>query len=158
MTEQTENTPKRPSTKQLAIRRIYIKDLSFEAPMSPLETESSGKSPSISLNLRSDHSEISENLYEVVLIATVEATVEDATVFLAEVHQAGAFECVDYTETELDELLGALCPSQLFPFVRETICDLVLKGGFPQLQLQPVNFLELYLKRRATLDNAQAAS
>ena len=158
MTELTEKPPQRPTTKKIGIRRIYAKDTSFEAPIGPLEVESSGLNPSISLNIRSEHSEIGENLYEVVLIATVEASTEESTVFLVEVHQAGAFECTDYSETELDEILGALCPSQLFPFLREAVCDLVVKGGFPQLQLQPVNFMELYLKRRATLDNAQAAS
>lgn len=157
MTEANDSAIKRPTAKTLAIRRIYIKDSSFEAPVNPLELEADGKAPNISLNLRSEHKDLGNNIYEVVLIATVEANTDDKAVFVAEVHQAGAFECIDYTADELDELLGALCPSQLFPFVRESISDMVLKGGFPPLQLQPVNFMELYLKRRAALENAEAS-
>jgi preprotein translocase subunit SecB len=41
-------------------------------------------------------------------------------------------------------MLGAFCPETLFPFAREAISDLVVKGGFPQLLLAPVNFNALY--------------
>jgi len=37
-----------------------------------------------------------------------------------------------------------LCPNMLFPYVRETIDSLVVKGGFPAIQLAPVNFEALY--------------
>ncbi|MGI9263864.1 MAG: protein-export chaperone SecB, partial [Gammaproteobacteria bacterium] len=31
-------------------------------------------------------------------------------------------------------------PTQIYPYARESIADLVGKGGFPQLHLQPVSF------------------
>ncbi|CAN0437097.1 unnamed protein product, partial [Phaeothamnion confervicola] len=51
--------------------------------------------------------------------------------------------------------------SALVPFAREAICDLVTKGGFPQLLLAPVNFEILYaqeLQRRMAGNNAQGAA
>jgi preprotein translocase subunit SecB len=52
-------------------------------------------------------------------------------------------------------MLGAFCPETLFPFAREVISDLVVKGGFPQLLLAPVNFNALYTQH---LQQQQAAS
>ncbi|MGV2480146.1 UNVERIFIED_CONTAM: protein-export chaperone SecB, partial [Salmonella enterica subsp. enterica serovar Weltevreden] len=47
---------------------------------------------------------------------------------------------------ERQALLGAYCPGLLFPFAREAVADLVQRGGFPQLLLQPINFDALYLE------------
>jgi preprotein translocase subunit SecB len=41
-------------------------------------------------------------------------------------------------------LLGSFCPATLYPFAREAISDLTVKGGFPPLLLQPINFDALY--------------
>ncbi|MBP8284502.1 MAG: protein-export chaperone SecB, partial [Chromatiaceae bacterium] len=53
-----------------------------------------------------------------------------------------------FSEQELGPLLGAYCPNLLFPYAREAISDLVSKGSFPQLLLQPVNFEVLYTQRQ----------
>ena len=45
-----------------------------------------------------------------------------------------------YTAEEQQILIGSFCPNTLYPFAREAIADLVAKGGFPQLLLQPLNF------------------
>ena len=41
-------------------------------------------------------------------------------------------------------MLGSYCPNILFPYLREVISDLVIRAGFPQLALAPVNFDALY--------------
>jgi preprotein translocase subunit SecB len=41
-------------------------------------------------------------------------------------------------------LLGIFCPSYLLPYARQTISDLLIKGGFPPFLLPPVNFEALY--------------
>ena len=48
---------------------------------------------------------------------------------------------------ELKPLLGIACPTILFPYLRETISDLVIRGGFPPVLLAPVSFEALYVQR-----------
>ena len=46
-----------------------------------------------------------------------------------------------------------MAPSLLFPYLRETIDSLAVKGGFPPISLQPINFEALY--RQAAQQAAQ---
>jgi preprotein translocase subunit SecB len=41
-------------------------------------------------------------------------------------------------------MVGSFCPNILFPYAREAVSDLIVRGGFPQLLLAPVNFDALY--------------
>jgi preprotein translocase subunit SecB len=75
---------------------------------------------------------------------TVSGDHSDRTVFLVEVKQAGLFQITGFSDADRSRLLGAQCPSVLFPFAREAIADLVQKGGLPQLVLQPINFEAVY--------------
>ena len=40
-----------------------------------------------------------------------------------------------------------MCPNILFPYLRENVDSLVIKGGFPALMLAPINFDALYQQR-----------
>ena len=53
-----------------------------------------------------------------------------------------------FNDDELDHLLGSACPNILFPYVRETISDICVRGGFPQMLLAPVNFEALYRRQQ----------
>jgi preprotein translocase subunit SecB len=46
-------------------------------------------------------------------------------------------------------MLGAFCPTTLFPYAKETIDSLINRGGFPQINLAPINFDALYMQRLA---------
>ena len=72
----------------------------------------------------------------------------EQTAFIVEVEQAGLVNIKGFPEGELGQLLGAYCPNLLFPYAREVISDLVTKGSFPQLVLQPVNFDALFAQHR----------
>ena len=138
--------------KRLSVAKIYIKDLSFESPLAPKVFSASEWSPKTNLNLRSSHSALQNDLHEVVLTITVDAKEDDNTVFLVELHQAGLFEAVGYADEELGAIFGSYCPNLLFPYARESIANLVQKGGFPEFILQPINFDALYaqsLEQRA---------
>ncbi len=133
------------SGKQFALQKIYLKDTSFEAPNSPAVFQENWQ-PQVNLNLATAARDAGENFKEVVLTVTVEAKDKDRTAFLIEVQQAGLFVTKGFSPQELGPLLGAYCPNILFPYARETVSDLVTRGGFPQLLLQPVNFDELYTR------------
>ncbi len=142
MSEENQNA----GDKQFAIQKIYVKDLSFETPNSP-QIFTGEWQPEISLNLNSESRPVADKVFEVVLSLTVTAKLGDKTAYLAEVQQAGIFTMSGFTEEELKPMLGAFCPNTLYPFARETVADLVNRGGFPQLLLAPINFDALYAQQ-----------
>ena len=151
MADQQPNTA---AQQQLLLQKIYIKDLSWESPKAPL-VFTTNVQPQTQVNIRSGSIDVAPNTQEVTLTLTIEAKDKDATLFLAEVAQAGIFFIEGYTAEEKAVLLGSFCPSTLYPFAREAIADLVSRGGFPQLLLQPINFDALYqqaLQERAARD------
>jgi preprotein translocase subunit SecB len=135
--------PKSPPAKQLLLQRIYLKDLSFESPRAP-EVFTGNVKPQTELNIKSSARELAPAVQEVTLTITIEAKDEDRTLFLVEVQQAGVFLMQGYSNEERAVLIGSFCPSTLYPFAREAVSDIVVRGGFPQLLLQPINFEALY--------------
>ncbi len=146
-------------SKQLALQKIYVKDFSFESPRAP-DVFATRVTPQTQLNIRSSAREVSGGAQEVTLTLTVEARDDDKTLFLIELEQAGVFLIQGYTPDEQQVLIGSYCPGTLYPFAREAISDMVSRGGFPQLLLQPINFDALYaqaLRERQQGNGGQAA-
>jgi preprotein translocase subunit SecB len=158
MADEQTNTA---NQKQLILQKLYVKDLSFESPKAP-SVFTTNVSPQTQLNIRSGAAEIAPNTQEVTLTLTVEAKDNDVTLFLIEIAQAGIFFMQGYSAEERSMLIGSFCPATLYPFAREAISDIVGKGGFPQLLLQPINFDALYAQavqeRAARADGAAAAA
>lgn len=123
---------------QLALERLYTKDISFEVPNAQVFTKQ--WQPELNINLSSAAEKIDPNHYEVALKVVVQANNEGETAFLVDVTQAGIFLIDNVEEERLPYILGAYCPNILFPFLREAVNDLVTKGSFPQLLLTPINF------------------
>jgi len=135
---------------QFNLQRIYVKDISFESPNSPAIFQKEWK-PEVKLDLDTRTDEISENLYEVVLSLTVTASVGEEVGFLCEVQQAGIFAIGDMPDQNKAHMLGSFCPNMLFPYAREAVSNMVNRGTFPALNLQPVNFdaiFATYLQKR----------
>lgn len=128
---------------QFSIQRIYVKDLSFESPRAP-EVFRGGWQPEIRLEMNTQHRAIEGDLHEVILAVTITAEMEAKKVFLAEIQQAGLFQVQFPSEQETARILGSFCPNVLFPYARELLDSLVVRGGFPPLMLAPVNFDALY--------------
>jgi preprotein translocase subunit SecB len=131
--------------RQFALQKIYIKDVSFETPHSP-QVFTLKWEPKVEFNLASNAQQLQEGLFEVGLTVTLTVKVEDKTAYLIEVCQAGIFSLQGFSEQEYGQLLGSYCPNVLFPYAREAVSDLVVKGGFPPMLLAPVNFDALYMQ------------
>ena len=144
-----------PTGPQFALQRIYLKDSSFESPRSPAVFQSQWQ-PQINFDIKTKSDKIQDGLYEVVLMLTVEAKLEDQAAFIVEVHQAGIFLAKDFEEAQVEQLLATVCPNILFPYAREVIDSLVTKGSFPALMLSPINFDALYQQQKQA--NAQQAA
>ena len=140
---------------QFAIQRIYTKDLSFEAPNTPVIFTEKWE-PQINVDLNSAGNLISEGLYEVELSLTVTAKLGDKTAYLVEVKQAGIFVISGFNEADRNGMIHSYCPNLLFPYVREVISDIVSKGSFPQMLLQPINFDALYAQHLQQQDGEVA--
>jgi preprotein translocase subunit SecB len=141
--------------RQFAVRSIYVKDLSFEAPNTPAIFRQEWK-PETSLHLDIKVSALAEDTHEVVLTVTVTTKVGEQTAYLIEIHQAGIVTAVGFPQEELGPLFYIYCPSMLFPYARQAVSDLVFKGGFPHLVLQHVSFDAIYAQKQAEQAQAQA--
>lgn len=155
-TEETTQTPF-----ELQIQRIYVKDVSFEAPNLPNIFHQEWK-PQLGFELDTETKEIGEDLYEVVLHITVQTTLEDSNdvAFICEVKQAGVFTIKGLEGIQLAHCLASQCPNVLYPYARELISSLVNRGTFPALNLSPVNFDALfmdYLQRQEQEASAEQA-
>lgn len=133
----------------LSMERIYIKDLSYEAPKTP-QVFLENKAPAINIQVDIHHQPIadSDGYYEVILSLVVDAKNENKDViFLVELKHAGVFVLNGIPEKEIEQVLEIACPNILLPFAREAINDFVAKGGFPQLLINPINFEALFQQR-----------
>lgn len=126
-----------------AIRKIYVKDVSFESPSAP-KVFGVQLEPQVEVHLNTSVQQLAETEFEVVMTATITVRHEDATAYLVEAKLAGLFGISGLREEEMGPILGSYCPSLLFPYLRETVSDLSVRGGFPSLQLAPVNFDAMY--------------
>jgi preprotein translocase subunit SecB len=144
---------------QFALQRIYSKDMSFESPATPGVFQKQWQPKvNVDLNTRSEKVDEQGN-FEVVLTITITAKLDEETVFLVEVQQAGIFLIGGFDGEDLRRILGTAAPNILFPYARENIDSVCVKGGFPPIMLAPVNFDALYQQARAqSQQNAQAAA
>ncbi|MDP2091723.1 MAG: protein-export chaperone SecB [Pseudohongiella sp.] len=137
-----------PQGPMFALQRIYLKDCSFESPKSP-DVFRGQWAPKISFNLNTSNQKLADGVYEVILRMTIEAKQEETVAFLVEVQQAGIFTCDGFNEADLERVLATVCPNILFPYARETIDALVVRGSFPAVMLAPVNFDAVYAQSKA---------
>jgi len=142
MTEETKNAANgqaEPVQAGFAIQKIYLKDISFETPLG-LDAFTKSWQPNVQQDLNVQVTPVQENLFEVVLLLTITARIDDKVVFLIEVKQGGLFAITGIEGIQLSHAINTLCPQILFPYARETIDSILTRGGFPPLMLAPINF------------------
>ncbi|MDZ4100034.1 MAG: protein-export chaperone SecB [Methylophilaceae bacterium] len=139
------------------IEKVYVKDLSLEIPNAPqifLQRET----PQVGIELSNSAKMLEDGLFDVTITVTVTSKIEDKTVFLVEVSQAGIFQARNIPQENLEGLLAVTCPHILFPSAREAVSDLVVRAGFPPVLLNPINFEALYLQQKQQEQAAGAES
>ena len=139
------------------VEKFYVKDLSVEVPNAPaifMERES----PQMDVNLSTASQSIGENLYQTSITVTVTAKTSDKTMFLVECSQVGIFRIQNVPADQLPMVLGIGCPNIVFPYLRETISDVVIRAGFPPVLLNPVNFEAIYQQQLAQQSPVAPAS
>ena len=140
-----------PQGATFTVEKLYVKDLSFEAPNAPQVFNEQGQ-PDLQMKLSQKVTRLADAAFEVSLGITVTCTLNGKTAYLAEVEQAGVFGLGGFDEQVLDAMLGTQCPNILYPYATSAIGQLIVSGGFPPFPMQPINFDALYgesLRQRA---------
>ena len=132
-----------PSPRQVLVQKVYLKDASLEIPQAP-QVFTRQWQPQLDVQVQSSVQALVADQHQVMLSLTVTAKLDQDVAFLAEVHQAGIFLIKGVDDNERKRVLGTECLAVLFPFARESVAELVQRGGFPQLLLQPIDFAALY--------------
>jgi preprotein translocase subunit SecB len=135
---------------QITLQSVYLKDSSYESPNGPRLPNNQAWDPKFQLNMNTTTEDVGPDTREVLLTVTLEAKQGEATLYLVEVKQAGVFTMANASTDDLKRLIGSFCPSVLFPYAREVISDLVVKGGFPNFLLPLVNFDALFAQASET--------
>ncbi|QWD77845.1 protein-export chaperone SecB [Polynucleobacter sp. MWH-Svant-W18] len=156
MTEQT-SAPQADSSKEpgFRIQRVYLKDLSLEQPNAP-QILLVAAEPQVEVGVDIAVNPLSDEIFEVSIVATVTAKVDSKVLFLVEANQAGIFEFNNIPPQQLDPMLGIACPTILYPYLRSNIADIISRAGFQPIHLNEINFHGMYEHR--LMQAQQAAS
>lgn len=130
-----------PSVRVLA---QYIKDSSFENPDAPESLRGGQAAPAINLNVEVKAQRIQDPEFEVALVVRASAEREEKTVFLCELEYSGLFHLDNIPDEHKEGILLVECPRLLFPYARQIISDMTQRGGFPPLNMDPIDFTNLY--------------
>lgn len=131
-----------------SLQRTYVKDLSLEMPNAPeilLEQET----PKVEVSLNVGAKRLAETVFEATVTTTVTTRINDKVLYLVEATQAGIFEAANIPDEQLDPLIGIVCPTMLYPYLRANVADAITRTSLPALHLAEVNFQALYEQRRA---------
>lgn len=140
-----------------SLQRTFVKDLSLEMPNAPqifLEQEA----PTVEVSLNVGGQRLADTVYESTVTATVTTRIADKVLYLVEATQSGIFEAANIPADQLDPLLGIVCPTMLYPYLRANIADAINRTSMPPLHLQEVNFQSLYEQRLAQMSEEQPAT
>lgn len=142
---------------EFAIKGIYIRDLSFEAPHPP-ENVTTDWAPEVKFELNTQARKLENDDYEVILKLTVTVKRDKKMAFLTEVQQAGLFTLRGFNDMQRGQMLGSFCPNVLYPYARELISNMATRGGYPPLYLAPVNFDALYADHLNRIQQGEQAA
>ncbi len=152
MAEETSQTAQ-PSVNVLA---QYIRDLSFENILAQ-KGVSGDVTPDIQIQVKLDARKRSiANQYETIIKLNIDSKSKDTNdqLFLLEIEYAGVFTVTGVPDEQLHPFLMIECPRMIFPFLRRVVSDLTQDGGFPALNLETIDFMQLYrseaLRRQTT--------
>ena len=154
MAEQNTQADNAPS---FNMQRVYLKDLSLEMPNAPsifLEQEA----PAVEVSINIGGQALAETVFESTVTVTVTTRIKDKVLYLVEATQAAIFEMVNIPAEQIDPLMGIVCPTMLYPYLRSNVADAITRTSLPPLHLAEVNFQALFEQRIAqAAQEAEAA-
>lgn len=148
-TSSSDNNQDTSNGVQVQLMKIYVKDASLQIPTG-VKAFQLEWIPDLNVEINTQSKPLTEkDLHEVALKIKCTVKCKEQVAFIVEADQAGLFMVSGLDEASLRHALGAFCPNILYPFLREAIGDMVLRAGFPQLNLAPINFDMLFQQQMA---------
>jgi len=147
MTETPETT--QAQTPSIALRAQYVKDLSFENPKAPQSLFSLKEPPQMEVSVNLGAQRLDQDVYELAVHINARAIAENNTIFMADLTYAGVLEIKGVSEETIDQIVFIQGAFLIYPFARRVISDVTRDGGFPPLQMEPIDFFALYQQNRA---------
>lgn len=132
---------------QMVVERVFLRDVSFESPKAP-DVFAREWQPKVQVDINASNRRLDDLRHEVVLTLTLEAKLDDETALIVELQQAGIFRLEGMDDALRERVAATACPTTLFPYARETVDSLVVKGTFPPFMLAPMNFDALYAEAK----------
>jgi len=132
----------------------FVRDLSSENILSRKGVDGDAKTDiNVRVNLDAKKRK-ADNNFEVSLLLKIESRTREKgePLFIMEMDYGGIFQIENVPLDQLHPFLMIECPRMLFPFARRIVHDTTRDGGFPSLNLEMIDFVQLYrneLARRA---------
>ena len=149
-----QNTQQEPDAPAFNMQRVYLKDLSLEMPNAPhvfLEQET----PQVEVSVNVGGQRLAETVFESTVTATVTTRVNGKVLYLVEATQAAIFELANIPVEQMDPILGIVCPTMVYPYLRAIVADAITRTPLPPLHLAEVNFQALHEQQIAQLQQQQ---
>lgn len=156
MSEQQAQAAQNEQTPSFNLQRVYLKDLSVEMPNAP-QTFLEQEAPTVNINVGVGGQRLADTVFEVTITVTVTTKIEEKVVYLVEATQGGIFELANMPAEQIDPILGIVCPTMLYPYLRSNVADAITRTSLPPLHLADINFQGLYEQRLAEQGQPAAA-
>ncbi|SLN40592.1 Protein-export protein SecB [Roseovarius albus] len=131
---------------KLNVLTQFIRDMSFENILAQRGVGGEVQ-PDVQVAVNLDAKKRSaENQYEVATKVNITSKNKESEepLFLLEMEYVGVFHIEGVPEDQLHPFLLIECPRMTFPFLRRIVSDVTRDGGFPPLNLETIDFMQLY--------------
>ena len=145
-----------PAQPRLQVITQYIRDLSFENVAVQKGNKVEGK-PDVQVQVALDANKRAEDQYEVINKIKIESKAGDAVIFIIELDYAGLFRVENVPAEQLHPFLMIECPRMIFPYIRRILGDVTRDGGYPPLNVDNIDYLNIYRQELARRQAAKAS-
>ncbi len=136
---------------QMKVLGQFVRDLSFENVMAQ-KGASGDVQPDVNVQVNLDAKKRkADGQFEVMIKLEIESKAKESqdVLFLLEIEYAGIFQIGGVPEDQLHPFLLIECPRMLFPFLRRIVSDVTRDGGFPPLNMDNIDFVQIYRNEMA---------
>lgn len=160
MTDTATNT-EAPKLPQMNVLGQFIKDMSFEniAAQKGLQMETQ-PDINVQVGINANKRE-AEHMFDVTIKLNIDAKTKEEKpqqIFVLEMDYTGIFRVENVAENQLHPFLLIECPRMIFPYVRRIVGDVTRDGGFPPMNLENIDFVQLYRAQITRQAEAAAAA
>ncbi len=144
-----------PAQVKMNVLTQFVRDLSFENILAQRGTGGEVQlDVTVSVNLDAKKRS-PDHQYEVAMKLNIAGNnkEDNQPLFILEMEYAGVFHVEGVPENQMHPFLLIECPRMIFPYVRRIVGDVTRDGGFPPLNLENIDFVQLYrneIARRQT--------